>query len=163
MELLYFAIILWLSYCDCSKNPCVNTNNNWQCPKKCVRLLFLSLPILRSLSFIPEFPLMYLPAVYCFCLFHGNTCQEERYRLVWWHRCSHFYRPLIFSIESFNPVCRIYAPLHLHGKVHVSKVSHVLVGFILPQYSMISLKWYGNVSPTNLWVVSSSWNRFRTP
>ena len=34
---------------------------------------------------------------------------------------SHFYRPLIFFIEFFNPISRIYAPLQLHGKVHVSK------------------------------------------
>ena len=38
------------------------------------------------------------------------------------------------SIELFNPVSRIYAPLHLHREVHICKVSDVAVGFILFQY-----------------------------
>ena len=49
----------------------------------------------------PEFPLMYFPAVYCFCFFHGNTCQVERPTCLT-HWCSHFYRPLIFSIEKVS-------------------------------------------------------------
>jgi len=65
---------------------------------------------------LPVFALMNFPGTCCFCLFHGSTCQKEKYRLVWWHRCSHSYRPLISPIEPFNPVSRIYAPLHLHRK-----------------------------------------------
>ena len=38
------------------------------------------------------------------------------------------------SIEPFNPVGRIYAPLHLHREVHVCKVGNVAVGSILFQY-----------------------------
>ena len=45
-----------------------------------------------------------------------------------------FYSSLIFSVESFNPISRIYTPLHLHRKVHICKVSDVAVGFILFQY-----------------------------
>ena len=40
----------------------------------------------------------------------------------------------IFSIESFYPIGRIYAPLHLHREVHIYKVSDVAFGFILFQY-----------------------------
>ena len=55
-----------------------------------------------------EFPLINFPAVCYFCFFHGNTCQEEKYWLVWWHRCSHFFVLLFFPIESLNLICRIY-------------------------------------------------------
>gem|GEM_PF-6025733 len=27
---------------------------------------------------LPEFPLINLPGICCFCLFHGNTCQEKK-------------------------------------------------------------------------------------
>ena len=41
--------------------------------------------------------------------------------------------PLVLPVEPFNPVGRIYAPLHLGWEVHVREVGTVALGLVLSQ------------------------------
>ena len=40
---------------------------------------------------------------------------------------------LYFPVEPFNPIGRIYAPLHLDWEVHIREVGTVALGLVLSQ------------------------------
>ena len=68
---------------------------------------------------LPTFKLVYFLFISIFCFFHCHWSQEKYNGLCWWHGCSHIDSPFILSVESFNPVRRVYTPLHFFWHLSV--------------------------------------------
>lgn len=101
--------------------------------KVCKSYFYMILAFSIYFYFLPAFELIYFPFIGSLGLLHSHRSQEKNDRLFRWHGCPHVYSSLVLPVESFNPVSRVYAPLHLFREVHIGEVCHVSVSLVFPK------------------------------